>query len=221
MKHSLLGPMRRNTAMAGALLGLMLSGPAAAVERPWYVEAKIGQAEADAEFGRVHRKIFDDESNGASIEIGYTISRFLGVQAGFHDAGEYRGTGAPCPDADEICVATVAEEQLALGLCVEGTVCPLVAVQLDAEVESWSLAAVPRWPVTDRLALRAKLGVSAWETTVSGLFSQRSTERFSGTDALLGVGAEWTWPSGFGVLVEHTDSNPGLAATQVGMSWRF
>lgn len=225
MKHLVLpgagGASVLLAAFVMSVVGTTLGAPLAAIEKPWYVEAKLGQAQTEAEFGRVHRKFFDDESDAASVELGYTLNRYLAIQGGYHDAGEVRGFGSPCPDGDQPCIESLATPLQATSLCVEGAICPLIGVELGAESESWSLAAVPRWPVNDRFALRAKIGVSAWETTVSGLLAEQSSERFSGTDALFGIGAEWSWPSGLGALVEHTDSDPGLAATQVGMSWRF
>lgn len=210
----------RMTVLAG-LLALWVAAPIAAGESPWYVEGKLGEGNLDTTFGRVFLKTYDDESGVSSIEIGRRVNRYLSVQAGLHDLGDYVGTGAPCRDSDDFCVATVTEEQLALGLCIEGAVCPLVAVPLGAEVDAWSLALIPRWPVTERLSLRGRVGWTDWEAEVSGLFSLPTTERFTGSDTALGVGAEWTFPNGLGVLAEYTDSEPGLTISQLGMSWRF
>lgn len=207
-----IGPNRWKPLLLAGLA--LVAAPLLAGESPWYLEAKLGEASAEATFGSRWTKRIDGSDGAASVAVGYQVDRHLGIQAGYHDLGRFDGTGSPCPDSAETCVELLA-------LCVEGFPCTEVLVPLEAEVSGFSLALVPRWPVGERVSVYGKVGVIDWDTDVSGLFTTAGTERFSDRDLLAGVGVQYTFPKGLGVLLEYEDLELGLASTSVGVSWRF
>ncbi len=210
-------------AVACALLG---TSELAAGDSRWYLETKLGQASLDAQFGSRWPKMFDGDHNTASVEVGYALNRYLGFQAGYHDLGDYQGFGSPCPEDADVCVAASDQTPLAntqaLGLCVEGFVCgPTASLPLAAEVSGVSLSVVPRYPFTEKLSVYGKLGVVDWRSEVSGLLSARRTERFSDSDLLAGVGVQYVFPKGLGVLAEYQRLDLDVGSTSLGASWRF
>ncbi len=217
------GAFRAVLTVATAVVCLLLgAAELAAGDSRWSLKTRIGEAELDATFGNRWRKSFDGDHEATSVEVAYALNRFLALQAGYHDLGEYTGFGPPCTEDVEVCIQTAGEVPLAL--CTEGAtdpICGFAAVPLDAEVSGWSLSVVPRWPFNDRFSVYGKLGVIDWGSDVSGLFGTRSTESYSGTDLLTGVGLEYSFPGGFGVLAEYQDLDLGVASTSLGASWRF
>lgn len=185
------------------VLALLVASPLAAGESRWYVEGKLGQASVEADFGpRFLGWTVDATDTAAAVEVGYLLHRYLGVQAGYRDLGRYEGLPVPCPLDQE---------------------CPLALVLLipaDAEITGVSLAAVPRWPVSDRFSVFGKLGVLDWDADFSPRLEDLPLTGYSGRDLLAGVGAKYTFPRGFGLLLEYetTDLVDGV---NLGASWRF
>lgn len=214
-----------NRLRAAALaFGLLLGGAAslAAGDSRWHVEGTIGPASLDTTLGRRWPKSFDGDDESASLEVGYSLTRFLGLQAGIHDLGTYEGFGSPCPESAENCIESLA--QRGLDLCIEGHECALVAVPLAAEVSGLSLALLPRWPVNDRFAVYGKLGVMDWDADVTarqGGLGHARLDRFSDRDLLTGLGVRYRFRSGFELVAEHLRFDLDLASTRVGAGWRF
>lgn len=187
-------------ATVGALLA---AGPLAAGESRWYLEGKLGQASVEADFGPpLFGWTVDATESAAAVEVGYTLHRYLGIQAGYRDLGHYQALPSLCP---------------------EGDVCPLaqvIFIPADAEISGVSLSAVPRWPVSERFSLYGKLGVLAWDADLSQVLPGDPDESFSGHDLLAGIGAQYTLPKGFGLLLEYERSDI-LDGVSLGASWRF
>ena len=91
---------------------------------------------------------------------------------------------------------------------------------LEAEVSGLSLALVPSWPLADRLSLRGKVGLLAWDADVNAR-GFGVDERFSGEDLLTGIGLEYEFPGGLGLLLEHQEVDLGVGSTSLGLSWQF
>jgi len=187
------------------ILGFIAS-PAVFAESPWYVVAKLGQASVEEDFGpRILGWRVDDEDSSAGVEVGYRFNPNFGLQAGYRDLGTYPGMDRPCPPG-LICPATFGPQ--------------LVPVfPREAEFSGLSLVAVPRWSVGEHTSLYGKLGALYWESDLTRTQGNPQEEP-SSSELLAGVGAEYTFASGLGLLVEYETSDL-LSAVSVGASWRF
>lgn len=212
-------------AVPAALLAVAVLAGAAALQagdRAWYVEAKAGPASLDARFGVRSPKTFDDDDTSRAVELGYSVNRYLAIQAGFHDLGEFAGGGSPCPEAAPFCIERLALDTL--GLCVEGRECLQVFAPVSAEVTGYSLSAIPRWPVGDRLWLFGRVGVLDWETDIShtgSSFGGGRLDSFSDQGLLTGLGVRYAFPKGLGVLLEYQRLDLDFGTANLGVSYRF
>lgn len=186
---------------------LLAASPLAAGDSRWYLAGKLGQASVNADFGpRILGWRVDGEEPAASVELGYTIHRHFALQAGYHDLGDYAGQPLPCPRG-EVCPATFAPSLV-----------PVFPV--ESGFTGLSLAAVPRWPVNDRIWVYGKLGLLEWEGDPSPQFDGQQIERPSGTDVMAGVGAQYVFRKGLGVLLEYERAEL-FDGVSLGTSWRF
>lgn len=207
---------RRVWTVVGAVCLVLAGGRLCAADSPWYVAARFGEASAEARFGTRHPKRVDDKAGSAAAELGYRVNRYVAVEAGYHDLGSHTGFGSPCLQTDDACIERLA----GLGLCVEGFECTEVLTALDAEISGFSLALVPSWALGERLSLRGKVGLLAWDSNVSTRgFGQ--PESFSGEEIVAGIGLQYSLPSGLGVLLQHEELDLDLGVTSLGLSWEF
>ena len=166
----------------------------------------------------------DDDDTAGGVELGYLVHRLLGVQAGYHDLGTYTGSNRLCPEGQICPLIQLPDVQLpgfgfgdGIGLPELGLFAPV-----EAQFTGVSLAAIPRWPVTERFALYGKLGILDWEGEIStsSVFGPLTLERPSGQDFLGGVGALYAFPSGFGLQLE-AETTDLYDQVSLGSSWRF
>ena len=212
--------------LSAVFIVLLWASPAelSAGESRWYVESKLGQADFDGTLGTQFLKVFDSSEGSVSVELGYSIHEYFAVQVGFHDLGSHQGFGVPCADNDEACVARFATLDDRSALCSDGAPCealPLVLGSLTADVDGLSLAAVPRWPVTQRFMVYGKLGVIDWDADISESFENRPIETFSDRDLMTAIGLQYVFPKGLGLLAEYQELDFDVGSTSLGASWRF
>lgn len=199
-----------------SVFGVGAASPASAsVAAPWYVDARLGEADVAANLGSRHIKRFDSTDKTRSLGIGYRITDYVALELGLHDFGEAQGFGSPCPDNVDACRI----ERFAL--CVEGTECAKVVTPLSADLTGFSLAVVPRWPVTDRVALFGKLGWIDWEAEISGILFGGTRETFSNGELLAGAGVRYDLESGLGLLLEYEQFDLDLDRFSLGLGWAF
>jgi hypothetical protein len=114
-------------------------------------------------------------------------------------------------------------------VCVEGAsdppcVFPVVATPMRAEITGLSLAAVPRFPFTERFSVYGKVGIIDWDADVSENypdFPNRALDSYSDRDLLTAVGLQYTFPIGIGVLAEYQELDFNVSSTSLGASYRF
>lgn len=204
-------------ALVPALFAFVLSGGQLwAGESPWYVTARLGEASAEAQFGTRHTKRIDDEAGSFALDLGYEVNSHLAIEVGYHDLSSHAGFGSPCREDILVCIERLAS----LGLCIEGFECTEVLAAIDADISGLSLALVPSWPLTERIALRGKVGLMAWDADLAAARFGYS-ERFSGEDLLAGVGLEYSFPGGLGLQIQHEVLDLDAAATSLGLRWQF
>ena len=205
----------RTFVVLGVVCLVLVGGRAWAGGSPWYVAARFGESSAEAQFGAVHPKFVDDEAGTAAVELGYQVNEYLSVEGGFHDLGSHAAFGSPCRQSDVACI----ERLWTLGLCAEPGCAELLA-PAEAELSGFSVALVPGVPLGDRLSLRGKVGIMAWDgdVVVPGF---DLSERFSGEELLTGVGLEYSFPGGLGILLQHEELDLDVGTTSLGLSWRF
>jgi opacity protein-like surface antigen len=185
------------------------SGPLAADPSGWRVGIKLGRSSFEQSFGEEQRhKSFDDRADASAVEIAYFFNEYVGVQAGYHDLGAFRGTGSSCPFDPRTC-----REILAL----------FAPAAVEAEVTGWSLAVMPSWPLTPQLSAYGKLGVFGRDTELSSdvqlVDGGRDFDRVSDTDLLTGVGLHYRFGERLGALVEYERAE--LDAVGLGLTWSF
>lgn len=218
----------RATSLIGTVFAALVlcGGQLGASESPWYVAARLGDASVDARLGSRPIWRVDDEATAGAVDVGYTLNRHLAVELGYQDLGSHAGFGSPCPRGEEGCVERLAS----LGLCVEGFDCTEVLASLAAKVDGVSFALVPIWPIGERFSLRGKAGLIAWDTdvtvergfvTTSGSRTTRNGELFSSRDLLAGLGVQYSFPNGLGLLLQHETFDLDARTTSLGVSWRF
>lgn len=195
-------PLAHPLGSLSLVLACVLAAAPAAAEPTshWYLTGRLGEAHVERDFGPpTRRSTVDGDDRAASFEVGYALHRNLGVEAGYHDLGSYVGRPQPCPPTE---------------------VCPLVLVApADAEFDALSLSAVPRLPLTERVSLFGRLGVLDWDGKLE-YGGGVPVERHSGRELLTGLGAEYAFPGGFGVVLEYERSDLSTALG-VGARWRF
>ena len=187
-----------------------------AEESPWYVAVRLGKSSADAQLGARFPQRIDDQAGGAAVDVGYEVNGYLAVEAGYQDMGSHAGFGSPCRQTDDACPELLAT----FDLCAEGFACTEVLAALEAEISGFSLALVPSLPLGDRFSVRGKLGLFAWDADLAAARFGFS-ETFSGEEVLAGVGVEYSFPTGLGLLIQHEEMNLDVGATSLGLSWRF
>jgi OmpA-like transmembrane domain len=84
-----------------------------------------------------------------------------------------------------------------------------------------SLAAVPRWPINERLSLYGKVGVFHWDADLDVAFNGVQVGGISEEELLAAVGAHYGWPSGFGVLLEYEVVTDLFDSANLGITWHF
>jgi len=205
--------VRRTGILAVTLFVLQASGLEAG-DSPWYVDAKVGKASVEATLGTRHSKIFDSDETTTSVGFGFRLTDYVALEIGLHDFGEVSGFGSPCPDNVDACIEKFA-------LCSEGTSCTEVLTRLGADLTGLSLTVVPRWPVTDRVAVYGKLGVIDWEADISGLYFGGTNESFSDKELLAGAGVRYDFERDLGVLLEYEQFDLKLDRLTLGIGWAF
>lgn len=193
-------------ATAIALLAIGLAGsPVAADDSRWYLDGQVGQSSYQTKIDGAHW-VFDDDDRSATFEVGFIVNPYLAIEAGYHDLGTFDGRGSacargvPCVDLDFL-------------------------VDVVADVSGLSLAAVPTYPINDRLSVYAKVGLIDWTVDVSlgegALLLRGQIDSLSGQDLLVAAGARYEFGRGFGLAIEHQEYDFDVQSTVLGLSYSF
>jgi OOP family OmpA-OmpF porin len=175
----------------------------AAADSPWYVQGRVGQSSYQATVGQ-GAWFFDGDDESAAVEVGYALNPYIALEAGYHELGRFGGSGSPC--------------------ALDAVACVAIVVPVEADISGLSVAAVPRYPLTDRFSVYGKVGVIDWTTDISHgseIFGRGRIDSLSGQDLLAAVGAQVDFRRGFGVAIEYEELDFDVGSTSLGLSYRF
>ena len=187
--------------LAGSLVH---SSPAAAADRGFYFSAKIGSTDVEQSFGDAVEQLVDGDEDSLAFEVGFAFSKYLAVQAGYHDFGEI--PGLLCGE----------------GGC-DGAGSPPLAV-LEAETKAYSAAAVVRLPLPLGFSIFGKAGVVFFESEIDVIGDDGASEfldDFSDEDVILGVGARFELPGPFSVFGEWEQIAGDIETLSLGVTIAF
>jgi hypothetical protein len=166
---------------ASLVAGFTLSTPLAAADRGFYVGAKIGTTDVEQSFGDTVEQLIDGEEDSVAFEVGFRFSKYLGVQAGYHDLGDFPGIA-----------------------CDGGCVAPDEVAEVESSTKAYSLSAVPELSLPLGFSIFGKAGVVFWESEVKAIGDVGTAflDDFSDEDVILGGGARFALPGPFSVFAE-------------------
>ncbi|MDA8020659.1 MAG: outer membrane beta-barrel protein [Thermoanaerobaculia bacterium] len=193
--------------VTSVLVATLLAAPTAADGSRWSVNLKVGESTIDGEITPdpgdlavyIPSWAFDGNSTSVGLAVGYELHRYLQIEAGYHDLGTHEGQSDRCP----VCSSSL-----------------LPTHRREFSFTGFSLVLLPKWPVTERLVLYAKVGAFNWSSDVTDHFSPGSLADPSETDLMTGVGARIGTERGVGVRFEYEKSalHDDLS---LGASWQF
>ena len=192
-------PVMPVTPLAFVVALTLLTGPAAAQdERGLYLTAKLGSTDVEADIEDVFDQVIDGDEDSTTFEVGYKLNRFFGVQAGYHDLGDF-ASAAICPE------------------------CENLTVPLRAETTAYSIAAVPQTRVFWRLSVFAKVGMAFLDTDLRTDLGAQSepVDSFSDEEVIYGAGARFRIFANLSVLAEWEQIGSDIETISVGATLQF
>lgn len=158
-------------ATAGALAVVMLltASPAAA-EREFYVGFHLGRTDVEVNADDALDQILDGDGNSRAYEIGFRFNDNFAVEAAWHDLSEVDGAVRPC---------------------AEGVPCSDIPIR--GKINALSLAIVPRYAITGRISIFAKVGIVSWAADLEDALDDFDVtlDDLDEEDLVYGVGAEF------------------------------
>jgi opacity protein-like surface antigen len=187
------------------ILALMLlatiSTAVAQDEYRWTVSAHAGNVDLDmvtrgsaggagAPFwGRI-----DDDRSHLGVSLTFDAMHWLGVRAMFE-----RATGFDM-----------------VNRCPPGVACPLVALHDRADLDSWTLAALPRYQIHDEVSIYGIVGAQYWDVSTGGVLPGDS-----GTEFAVGAGVGWRPTPQLELGLEYQHANLDFNAWRFNIGVRF
>ena len=152
-----------------ALVTLLAASPATA-ERELYVGFHLGRSDVEVNVDDAFDQVLDGDGNSRVYEIGYRLSENFAVEAGYHDLSEVDGAIRPC---------------------AEGVACPDIPIR--GKINVLSVAIVPRYAITGRISIFAKVGIVSWGADLEDALDDFDValEDLDEEDLVYGVGAEF------------------------------
>ncbi|WP_126452971.1 outer membrane beta-barrel protein [Sulfuriflexus mobilis] len=159
----------------------------------WYVGASAGRTDYDlsesdfdaafAAAGFTSSTDIEDTDTGYKAFVGWQFHKNFAVELGYVDLGTY--------DIDTIITAPVS-----------------ATFNGDADVDGYSLSLVGSYPATDNFSVIGRLGAYFWDVNSQGTASVGATAvnlngDDSGTDIVLGVGAQYDFNKTIGIRAEY------------------
>lgn len=153
-----------------ALLLAAFAAPPAAAERELYVGFHFGVTAIDVDRSEAFDQVLDGDENSQTYEVGFKFSRYFAVEAAYHDFSDVDGAIRPC---------------------AEGVTCEDIPIQ--GKISAVSVAIVPQFAITGRIAVFAKVGLVSWDANVEDAADDLDIvlEDTDDEDLIYGVGVEF------------------------------
>lgn len=193
--------MKNTTIYVRALLVLAVpclilgANAAHADDSSWYGGAGFGSVAADhktADFndGSISTARIDDTDTAWKLFGGYQFNRYFSVEGGYtdlHNDTDKKTTFSGVSDGSGSRFTSFPDGP--------------VSVDID-DITGLFAAAVVTYPFVDRLSLNGKVGVVRWEAKQTTRDLGQQVLSLDGTDALIGVGAEYRFGRGIAIRGE-------------------
>lgn len=152
-----------------ALVTLLTAAPATA-ERELYVGFHLGRSDVEVNADDALDQILDGDGNSRAYEIGFKFNDNFAVEAAWHDLSEVDGAVRPC---------------------AEGVPCSDIPIR--GKISVLSLAIVPRYAITGRVSIFAKVGLVSWGADLEDALDDFDVtlDDLDEEDLVYGVGAEF------------------------------
>lgn len=194
--------MRKGCIAVSTVLAMTM-GPAWA-DAGYFAVASVG--DSSAHLDSLFLPLPSDDDQSFEIGVGYAFNPHLAVQAGYHDFGEFDGEIASCPPAT---------------FCLS----PPPAIPFQVDVSGWSLRVTGGYPLGERFAAFASLGVLVWDVDFrfvleDGLvsFPGIGTE---GDDLMYEAGLRWRLSDRWNIQASYEKVNLDIESTKLGLLFRF
>ncbi len=179
---------------------LLLAGPSLGQsgDRGLYLTAKLGSTDVEADIEDIFDQVIDGDEDSTTFEVGYKLNRFFGVQAGYHDLGDFASVST-CPE------------------------CEILTVPLRAETTAYSLSVVPQTRVFWRLSVFGKIGMAFLDTDLRTDLGAQSEpiDSFSDEEVIYGAGARFRIFSNLSVLAEWEQIGSDIETVSIGATLQF
>lgn len=168
----------------------------ARAEQPWTLSAHLGDADLDGFTKGASGFLgqIDDDNVSLGISLAYEIAPFLGVRAMYEHANGFDMRNS----------------------CAPGYSCAAVFITDRADLDSWTLAALPRYHLNDQWSVYGILGVWIWDIDTDGVLPSGSGSEFTA-----GAGIAWRPSSRIEVGVEYQHANFDYDALRLNLGVRF
>lgn len=194
--------MRKKTCIVVSTAFLMAMGTARA-DTGFFAVVNVGDSSADLD--SFFLPLLSDDDRSFEIGGGYVFNRHLAVQAGYHDFGEFDGEIAACPP-DTFCVSP-----------------PVIPFRVD--VSGWSLRVTGSYPLGQRFAAFASVGVLVWDMDLQFMLGDNqaifSSNRTEGDDAMYEAGLRWRLSDRWNLQASYEKVHLDLDSTKLGVLFRF
>jgi len=176
---------------------LLLASPLALAQGDWTISGHLGVVDVDHEISADPPwwTAVNDSEPAYGISATYKFLPQLGVRLMYEQA---RGLKSH-------------------NVCPPGGACAAIFIREDANLRVWSLAAMPRIPLTEAFSIYGTVGLSRWNLSVSG--DQLPGD--SGSDLTLGAGASWNPYPRVEVGLEYQFIDFNYNGARLNLGYRF
>jgi len=186
-----------------SILLLVSFASAARALNPFYLSAKLGDAQTDIEAGSSFPGIAAGDAQALSLGVGLKLGKILVVQAEYQDLGNVAGTGSVCPDPGSPCIA--------------------LAVPIEVDTTAVSFSLLPHLALTERVHAYGKVGFVSWSSELSAVerVGEEFFDDFDDEDLVYGAGLRLLLPGPVDVFGEYEEIADRFETISIGATFGF
>ena len=186
--------LRYTTTLGIAVLLLVLSADSAIAQKNFYVFGALGNTNSDVALGGLNR--VDDGASSYALGAGYSFTRNISLEAAYTDFSSHDG------ETD----------------CPPGFTCLVIPVSSKANMTGLSLSVIGSFPVTEKLDVYGKLGLTGWDVEFDGISAAFDD---SGEDLHYGLGLRWAIDDDWKAFAEFRKADLDLDTFSIGIRYDF